>query len=92
MKKYSAAEIQHELTSRPGWSFKHDKLEKVYTFPAYLDGIRFVDRLAEEAEKLNHHPDIFITWCRVTVRLSTHDADGITRLDFQLADKADELR
>ena len=62
---------------------------KEFQFPSYLAGIEFVRALAEEAEVMNHHPDLSVGWRKVTVSLSTHSAGGITGLDFELAEKAD---
>jgi 4a-hydroxytetrahydrobiopterin dehydratase len=78
--------IQRELSARlPGWSRRGNVLTKTYTFRAFLDGIAFVNRVAAEAERMNHHPDLDIRYTKVTVALSTHDAGGITQKDVELA-------
>ena len=56
-----------------------------------LEAIRFVNALAEEAERANHHPDILIQYSKVTLRLTTHDCDGLSERDFALAGVADGL-
>jgi 4a-hydroxytetrahydrobiopterin dehydratase len=53
--------------------------------------MRFVNRLAEAAEAANHHPDLFISWNKVTVSLSTHSEGGVTERDLSLAGEADRL-
>ena len=62
---------------------------KTFKFSSYLAGIDFVSRLAHAAEAMNHHPDLFVGWRKVTVRLSTHSAGGLTLLDLDLARRAD---
>ena len=56
-----------------------------------MDGLGFVGRMAELAEKANHHPDVLLTYPRVTVSLTTHDAGGLTEKDFGLAQQIDEV-
>ena len=83
--------IQRELGSLPGWSRRGNALQKTYTFPAFMDGIAFVGRVAEAAEAAEHHPDLDIRYTKVSAALSTHSAGGITQLDLDLARKMDAL-
>lgn len=85
----SETEIQDALRELPGWAVEGLELVKAFRFPSYLDGIRFVNALAQEAEAMNHHPDLIVGWRVVTVRLSTHSAKGLTALDVTLAKVAD---
>lgn len=77
--------IQRELGRLPGWSRRGDALVKSHQFAAFLDGIAFVQRVAEAAEAADHHPDIDIRYTKVTCTLSTHSAGGITQKDLDLA-------
>jgi 4a-hydroxytetrahydrobiopterin dehydratase len=61
------------------------------TCPTFAEGIRFVDRVAVEADARDHHPDIDIRYTAVTLALSTHSAGGLTRQDFDLAGRIDQL-
>jgi 4a-hydroxytetrahydrobiopterin dehydratase len=81
----SDIEIQRELGTRQGWARRAATLTKTYEFPTFLAAIAFVNRAAEVAERLNHHPDIDIRYSKVSCHLSTHSAGGITRKDFSLA-------
>jgi 4a-hydroxytetrahydrobiopterin dehydratase len=81
----SAEAIQHHLAALPGWQVEGRELVREFRFPSYLEGISFVQRVALLAEAQNHHPDLHVGWRRVTVRLSTHSAGGLTTLDFELA-------
>ena len=58
---------------------------KMFIFPTFPAGIAFVDRVAVVAEAMGHHPDITISYTRVTMRLSTHDEGGVTEKDIALA-------
>lgn len=57
----------------------------------FVEAMAFVNRVAELAESSNHHPDIAISWNKVTLTLSTHDAGGLTQLDLDLAAAIDAL-
>jgi 4a-hydroxytetrahydrobiopterin dehydratase len=89
--KWKDQQIDQALKSLPGWVWENQSIVKVFSFPAYMDGIRFVQKVAEEAEKWNHHPDIFIGYRKVTLRLTTHDQGGLTEKDFHMARQLDTL-
>jgi 4a-hydroxytetrahydrobiopterin dehydratase len=86
MAKLSAAEITEKLKALPEWKHTGDAIAKQYKFKAFMDGIRCINRIAEAAEKMDHHPDIAINYTRITFTLSTHDQGGITDKDFKLAE------
>ncbi len=72
----------------PGWRIVDDHhLEKEYTFPNFVDALAFVNRVAAIAEELGHHPDIYLTWGKVRIQTWTHDANGLTGKDFELANR-----
>lgn len=81
--------IQRALGTLPGWSRRSDTITKTYVRGAFLDGIALVQRIAMEAEAMDHHPDIDIRYTKVTITLSTHSAGGVTQLDLDLAAKID---
>ena len=83
--------IQRELGRLPGWSRRANALTKTYQLPTFLQGIAFVNRVADAAERANHHPDIDIRYTRIVCSLSTHDAGGITQKDFALATEIERL-
>lgn len=83
--KLSDLEIKRALGALPGWTRKGSALTKTYSFARFADGIRFVDRVAELADSMDHHPDIDVRYTNVTFSLSTHDAGGITQRDLDLA-------
>ena len=83
--KLSDLDIQRALGSLPGWARRADTLVKSFTFPRFMLGIEFVQRVALAADAADHHPDIDIRYTKVTCTLSTHDAGGITDKDLALA-------
>jgi 4a-hydroxytetrahydrobiopterin dehydratase len=76
---------------RLSWTREGNELVKQVVKSDFVDAVRFVDALVPVAEAANHHPDIAISWNKVTLRLSTHSAGGLTQLDLDLAAKIDEL-
>jgi 4a-hydroxytetrahydrobiopterin dehydratase len=83
--RLSDAEITARLSSLPGWSVADGKLRRDFRFRDFSEAFGFMARAALVAEKMDHHPDWSNVFNRVTVELSTHDAGGITDLDFELA-------
>ena len=73
------------------WNEIDNTITKAFEFNSYLDGIDFVNAVANVAEQENHHPDISIGYCKVTISLTTHDAGTITEKDYKLAKLIDDL-
>lgn len=88
--KLSDIEIQRALGARSGWTRRGNAITRTFEFPTFPAAIAFVDRIAEEAEGMDHHPDIDIRYTKVTCMLSTHSAGGITLKDFKLAEAIDD--
>ncbi|MBH30388.1 MAG: 4a-hydroxytetrahydrobiopterin dehydratase [Candidatus Marinimicrobia bacterium] len=91
MTQLSTEEIGKSLEELPGWNYVNDALVKECNFDTYMDGISFVNRLAEKAEEQNHHPDLEIGWCRVGVTFTSHDSGGVTERDIKMAKEAENL-
>ena len=85
MIKLSESSIEEKLKNLPGWSVKNDKLYKEFQFNDFNQAFGFMTRAAMEIEKMNHHPEWFNVYNRITVDLTTHDAGGITNNDVRLA-------
>lgn len=89
----SAEEAGRLAGQLDGWTVEGGKsLSKEYRFPDFREALAFVDRLGEVAEAEGHHPDVYLTWGRVRVELSTHSIGGLSENDFILAAKADKVR
>ena len=87
----SAAEIQAKLVKLDGWSLDGDEIKTVKKFAGFPEAIAFVNQLVDPAEAAGHHPDIAISYNKVTIRLTTHDAGGLTQQDFDLATQINSL-
>ena len=84
-------EIARRLAETPQWRRQEKEIQRKFKFQNFLESMKFVNQVAELAEKIDHHPDILIQWNRVTLTLSTHSAGGLTVLDFELAKRIDSL-
>ena len=89
--KLGNAAIAKRLEALPGWSLKRGKLHKAFTFKDFVEAWGFMSAVALVAEAMGHHPEWSNVWNRVTVDLSTHDAGGLTALDFDLAARMEAL-
>jgi 4a-hydroxytetrahydrobiopterin dehydratase len=90
-KKLSPAEIEDRLGRLDGWTLKDGKLHKDYAFDSFVQAFSFMSGVALVAESMNHHPEWFNVYHKVSIDLTTHDAGGISAKDFELAARADEL-
>jgi 4a-hydroxytetrahydrobiopterin dehydratase len=91
MTKLAQADIDQKLAALPEWSVIGDALQRTFGFPNFVDAMTFVNRVADLAERQQHHPDILVRYNKVTLTLSTHDAGGLTDKDFALAAEIDGL-
>lgn len=91
-KKLTDAQIQENLTQVDGWTIENGKLHKEFQFDNFVSAFGFMTQLALVAESMNHHPEWFNVYNRVTIDLTTHDAGGISDLDFQWAKQANAIK
>ena len=89
--KLTDAETSAQLEGISGWTVENEKLHKEFQFNSFVEAFGFMASVALIAESMNHHPEWFNVYNRVTVDLATHDAGGISALDFELAKKIDAL-
>ena len=87
--KLSEAQVTDAIKLVPEWGDTGETIQRTYQFSDFVKAMGFVGKVAETAEKNQHHPDILIRYNKVTLTLSTHDAGGITMKDFDLAAKCD---
>ena len=83
-------EIEQRLDELGDWEREGDEIQKVYEFDDFGAAIRFVNDVAKMADRYDHHPDIDIRWNKVKLVLTTHSEDGITALDFDLANDIEQ--
>ncbi|MEH2128682.1 4a-hydroxytetrahydrobiopterin dehydratase [Nostoc sp.] len=79
------AEIQEQAKVLSDWTVKDSKLQITRTFKDFIGAIEFVNKLVEPAESAGHHPNIEISYNKVKITLTTHDAGGLTQSDFDVA-------
>ena len=89
--KLADADVTQRLAALPAWTVKDGKLHRELTFPDFTQAFAFMTDVAREADALDHHPEWFNVYNRVVIDLATHDASGITTLDFELARRAEDL-
>jgi 4a-hydroxytetrahydrobiopterin dehydratase len=80
------------IETPPGWANDGAALERVFDCGTFDRSIAFVNAVAAIANRLDHHPDLYVSWNEVTVRTWSHDVDAITRRDVELAREIDALR
>lgn len=91
MEKLKHETILEKLETLSGWSLKDNFLCKNFVFKDFSEAFSFLCRVALISETLGHHPDWSGVYNKVNLKLSTHDAGGITALDFSFAEKVEML-
>jgi 4a-hydroxytetrahydrobiopterin dehydratase len=91
MKKLTQSELDTAIAQLSGWQLVNGKLNKTFKFKDFVEAFGFMTKVAIVSEKMDHHPELFNVYNRVVIDLVTHDADGITALDINLAKKINEL-
>jgi 4a-hydroxytetrahydrobiopterin dehydratase len=81
----STAQIETALADLDGWAYTDGALTKTFRFADFVRAVDFVEQLADVAESMQHHPDIDIRYNKVTLRVVTHSAGGVTTRDVELA-------
>lgn len=89
MKVYTKIEAKPELEKLIGWKFENSGIEKKFVFKDFKESLQFINKIGVLAEEQNHHPELFNVYNKVNIRLSTHDANGVTDKDFYLAKAID---
>lgn len=92
MKALTKTEVKEYLSVHlKNWVFDGDYIKRDFKFKSFVEAFSFMTAVALEAEKIDHHPEWNNVYNKVTINLNTHDAKGITRMDFDLATKIDKL-
>ncbi|MFC4094819.1 4a-hydroxytetrahydrobiopterin dehydratase [Euzebyella saccharophila] len=91
MKKLSEAEISKELEQLDGWEYVDGAIETTFEFKNFKEAFSVMTRIAFECEAQEHHPDWQNVYNTLSIRLNTHDADGVTQKDFQLAKSIEDI-
>lgn len=91
MAKLTAKQVESGLRNLPEWTSTGESIQRTIRFADFVAAMEFVKRIAAEAEREQHHPDILIRYDKVTLTLSTHDAGGMTAKDLRFAGLVDGL-
>ena len=91
IQKMTSAQIEAELKNLQGWELKNDKLHRELKFKNFVQAWGFMTQVAILAQEMDHHPEWFNVYSRVTIDLTTHEAKGISSRDFELAQKIDKV-
>jgi 4a-hydroxytetrahydrobiopterin dehydratase len=91
--KLSSHDIDQGLKALGGWTLDADQasLLKAWTFDSFQTAVRFFTAVAELAERVDHHPEFLSNYTQMRIRLTTHDAQGLTHQDFELAQQIDHI-
>ena len=84
-RKLNDDEITALVETIPGWSFAGGRLRTEFATGNFKNGINLINQIGELADRLNHHPDVYLSYRKVVVKTYTHDVGGITEFDFELA-------
>ena len=90
-RRYSGSEIKEQLSKLNNWKVQSGKIHREFEFQSFEDAIAFMMRASFEASKLDHHPEWFNVYNRLTIDLVTHDLGGISGYDFILARKLEDV-
>ena len=85
------AEVRAALQPLPGWTQSGKAIERNLRFDNFVKAMEFVNRIAEAAEAVNHHPDIYVSYNNVKLTLISHDSGGVTQRDIKMAARINEL-
>lgn len=91
MDKLNPEQVEAKIAELPQWALNGESLQRTFNFDDFVGAIAFVNRVADLAESMQHHPDIMIRYSKVTLTLTTHDASGLTESDFSFAHKSDNF-
>ena len=91
MERLTDNEIDYNLTILKGWFLDDGRIVKNVVFKDFKSAIEAMVKIGEVAEELSHHPDWYNSYNKLNIKLSTHDAGGITIKDFELAERIEEI-
>ena len=91
LSRLSESEVQSKISNLDGWSVVNGKLHKEFEFADFNEAFVFMSRASMHIEKMNHHPEWFNVYNKLVIDLMTHDVDGITENDINLANILNSL-
>lgn len=91
MTTFNENTIKIHLENLNGWQFTDNVIEKQFQFKDFTQALGFIVKVGVIAEKMNHHPELLNVYNKVKIRLFSHDSNGVTIRDIDLAKALDEL-
>ncbi len=85
-------EIERRMNTVNNWALEENAIVKDFSFPSFKVALEFVNKIADIAEKLNHHPDILLSFNKVRISSTTHSDKGLSDKDFDLAEQIDKIQ
>ncbi|MEJ2636729.1 MAG: 4a-hydroxytetrahydrobiopterin dehydratase [Calditrichia bacterium] len=92
MKKLSTEEIHHHLDELQDWKLEGSAIKKNWQFEDFRAAMKFINEVADLANRYDHHPELFNVYNKVSLKFSTHDAGGLTERDFKMAKEVDKIQ
>ena len=89
VEKLSEEQLTEGLATLTEWSRSGDAIQRTFSFADFIGSMTFVNRVAERAEEVQHHPDILVRYSKVTLTLSTHNCGGLSEKDLNFAADSD---
>ena len=87
----SKDEVKKQLKTLENWKYQHQSIKRKYVFNTYMESIQYINLLAEKAEENNHHPDLVVGWCKISLLFTSHDIGGVTQLCIKMAKEAEKI-
>ncbi|MFL3007023.1 MAG: 4a-hydroxytetrahydrobiopterin dehydratase [Candidatus Neomarinimicrobiota bacterium] len=84
-------EVKKQLKTLENWKYQHQSIKRKYVFNTYMESIQYINLLAEKAEENNHHPDLVVGWCKISLVFTSHDIGGVTQLCIKMAKEAEKI-
>jgi 4a-hydroxytetrahydrobiopterin dehydratase len=91
VRRLSEREVRRMLKELGGWRLAGRRIVRVVRYEGFMQGVELLNEVAKLAEEMDHHPDVTVSYGRMRISLTTHDAGGLTELDFKLASRIEEV-
>ncbi len=91
MRRLGEREVRRRLRELGSWRLAGRRIVRVVRYEGFMPGVELLNEIAKIAEEMDHHPDVTISYGRMRISLTTHDAKGLTELDFKLAGRIEEV-
>jgi 4a-hydroxytetrahydrobiopterin dehydratase len=91
VRRLGERDVRRMLKELEGWRLAGRRIVRVVRYEGFMPGVELLNEIAKLAEEMDHHPDVTVSYGRMRISLTTHDAGGLTELDFKLASRIEEI-